>query len=372
MPAHVARFWIIVAIITALTIWAIAPVLAPFVWGVALAYLLRPACRGLERLGFQRWAAAATIIGGFFVIALATMAFLAPFLWSQALSLAIALPSAATRISALLREHWDTLREHIDPATLARAQAASAGYLEEVGSAAGSVLRGILSSGFAIVDLAMFAILMPMVGYYILIEWDRIVAWVDDLLPARWAPEVRDHVRQIDGVVSAWVRWQSIVCLILAAYYAVALGMTGLRFGVLIGICTGLLAFVPFVGFMTGLVACIAAAALTFDSWHGWAAVGGVLVVGNILDGWVLIPKLLGRKLGLNDVWVLLALLVGGHLLGLLGIALAVPGAAVAGVMLGSAVARYRASSYRTAGGDVAPGGGASYPARDITAPPVG
>ena len=358
MPSHATRFWIAVAAVTGLALWAVAPVLAPFVWGVAVAYLLRPACTLLERFGFRRWGAAATLIGGFFVAAVGAFALFVPFLWSQALALAVALPSAAVRVAAILRERWESLQAHFDPETVAKAQAASATYLENLGDAAGAVLRGVLSSGFAIADLAMFAVLTPLVGYYLLVEWDRIVAWVDDLVPVRWGPSVRDHVRQIDGVVSAWVRWQSVVCLILAAYYAVALGLTGLRFGVLIGLVTGLLAFVPFVGFMVGLVACVAAAALTFHDWHGWAAVGAVLLVGNILDGWILIPKLLGRKMGLHDVWVLLALLVGGHLLGLVGVALAVPGAAVAGVLLRSLLARYRVSDYRTGGGT--PSGGAA------------
>jgi predicted PurR-regulated permease PerM len=142
------------------------------------------------------------------------------------------------------------------------------------------------------------------------------------------------------------LRGQTLSCLILAAWYATGLTIVGLQFGLLIGLFTGLCAFIPFVGFLFGLTFALLACVFSYDSWHGWALVGGVFVVGNLLEGYILTPKLVGKSVGLNEVWVMLALLAAGHLFGFVGVMFAVPGAAVVGVLARAALHAYRGSRH--------------------------
>jgi predicted PurR-regulated permease PerM len=326
-PLRVVSFWLAVALAAALCVCALGSVLPPFVGGVIVAFVLRPACGALERLGLPHRAAAAVLIGGFFVAAITGIALVVPFAWSEASDLAMSLPDAGVRASAALHRHWHTLTLHLVPATVAKAESATTVYLQGAADTAMSLLQRAVAGGFAIMDIASFAVLSPLVAFYLLSEWSSVFGWFDRNLPRTAAPIIRQHAAEIDQVLSAWLRWEGFVCLVLAAYYAAALSLCGLRFGLLIGLATGFLAFVPYVGYLGGLTAALVACAFTFGSWHGWALVGATFLVGNILDAWILTPKLIGRKVGLHDFWVIFALMSGAHLMGFVGVALAVPGA---------------------------------------------
>jgi predicted PurR-regulated permease PerM len=196
-------------------------------------------------------------------------------------------------------------------------------------------------------------IVTPLVGYYLLRDYDPMVDWLADILPRNAAPAVLEQTRLISDKLSAWLRGQTLSCLILAAWYATGLTVVGLQFGLLIGLFTGLCAFIPFVGFLFGLMFGLLAAIFSFTTWHGWAGVGVVFVIGNLLEGYVLTPKLVGKSVGLNEVWVMLALLAAGHLFGFVGVMFAVPGAAVVGVLVRTALHAYRDSGHYTGEPDV-------------------
>lgn len=346
--AHLGKplFWAGIALGLGLTLWLLAPVLSPFVAGAAVAYLLRPVCGALGRRGMSQAGAAALVIGGFFVLVTMAIVALAPLLWTQASDLAMSLPGVATRIAVTAQERWETFRGQIGDESFAKLQDATSSALRWGADGMASVLRHAIAGGVAVIDLATLAIVAPVVSYYLLAEHDRIVAWVDAHMPPAAAPTIRAHFVAIDRTLSAWVRGQSTVCLLLAAFYSVALTACGLRWGLAIGLMTGAFAFVPFVGFAAGAAAAAAACAMTYGSWEGWVAVAVVFAVGQILEGWILVPKLVGRSVGLHELWVMFALMAGHQLFGFLGVLLAVPGAAVAGIIAGSALARYRSSRF--------------------------
>jgi predicted PurR-regulated permease PerM len=340
------RFWVIVTVGAALVLWAIGPVLSPFLAGMFLAYMLHPICRRLAGIGISNGNAAALVVGGFFVAALTALGGTIPFLWAQAQNLVVAIPQIRARVEAIAGPWWARLQPLLPADILEKLQDAATASVGSVASAAVSVLKNAVASGFAVVDVASFVIVTPLVGYYLLRDYDPMVNWMEGILPRAAAPAVLEQARLISEKLSAWLRGQTLSCLILAAWYATGLTIVGLQFGLLIGLFTGLCAFIPFVGFLFGLTFALLAAIFSYQSWVGWALVGGVFAVGNLLEGYILTPKLVGKSVGLNEVWVMLALLAAGHLFGFVGVMFAVPGAAVIGVLARTALHAYRDSRH--------------------------
>lgn len=346
LPIGKAAFWLAIAAAASWSLWMLAPVLGPFVAGGAVAYLLRPICRALGRRGMSQAAAAGLVIGGFFAVVALCVAALAPLLWTQAADLALSLPRVAAHLAETARDRWEAFRGHIDDESFARLQEATSSALKWGAEGMAHVVRGAIAGGIRVIDLATLAVVAPVVAYYLLAEWQRIETWIDAQLPPAAAPAIHAHLRAVDRTLSAWVRGQSTVCLVLAAFYSVALTACGLRWGLAIGLLTGAFAFVPFVGFAAGAAAAAAACAMTYGGWQGWAAVAAVFALGQFLENWILVPKLVGRSVGLHELWVVFAIMAGHQLFGLLGVMLAVPGAAVAGIIASSALARYRSSRF--------------------------
>lgn len=202
-------------------------------------------------------------------------------------------------------------------------------------------MGGLWSGGLAVFNALSLVVIMPVVAFYLLRDWDRIVAHVDSLLPRDAADTVREQVREIDDRLSGFVRGQASVCLVLGTWYAVGLTIVGLDFGVLVGVGAGLISFVPYLGTALGLIAGLGLAIAQFDSWLPIGLVAAVFATGQILEGYVLTPRLVGERVGLHPVWVLFALMAGGALLGFTGVLLAVPAAAVIGVLVRFAIGRY-------------------------------
>ena len=213
------------------------------------------------------------------------------------------------------------------------------------------MLAGLWSGGVAFLHLLSLVIITPVVAFYLVRDWDRIVAHVDSLLPVTAAPTIREQVGKIDSTISAFVRGQATVCLVLAATYAVALTLIGLPFGLLVGIGAGLISFIPYIGASVGLIVGLAIAYAHFDQWAPIVGVAAVFLAGQTAESYVLTPRLVGDRVGLHPVWIMFALLAGGALFGFTGVLLAVPAAAVIGVLVRFAIARYRDSDLYRGGG---------------------
>jgi predicted PurR-regulated permease PerM len=207
-----------------------------------------------------------------------------------------------------------------------------------------TALTSVTGAGFAIFNVLALVVVTPVVGFYLLRDRPRIIGKVDSWLPYRYADVIRAQAREVDRILSAWVRGQALCCLILALYYASALTVAGLDLGLIVGMAAGLLSFIPYVGSITGGVTAIGLAMAQFPHWRGVIVVGAVLLVGQVLEGYVIYPRFLGDRVELPAVWVIFALFAGGAAFGFLGVMLAVPVAATIGVLCRFWLRRYLAS----------------------------
>ena len=208
------------------------------------------------------------------------------------------------------------------------------------------MLSGVIDGGAAIADVLSLLLITPLVAFYLLRDWDLIVEKVYDWFPIRHKDILKQQLNEIDKKLAAFVRGQGTVCLILASYYAITLTMTGLEFGVVIGVFAGLISFVPFIGAIFGGLLSIGLAYLQFEAWTNIVIIAGIFILGQILEGYILTPKFIGEAVGLHPVWVIFSLLAGGALFGFLGVLLALPMAAIVGVLFRFCIDHYKNSSY--------------------------
>ena len=347
------RTIVIIAVIGglgALLYW-LSGVLLPFVAGLLVAYFLDPVADRLERMGCSRTLATTLITVAFFTLVGAAAALLAPLLQGQVMGLIAKAPA----LIASLREQAEPLLEHLQTTLtedqIARLRDAAGAYAGDAAKFVGALVARVLSGGAAFLQILSLIVITPLVSFYLLRDWDRIVARFDDLLPRDMVAEVREQMREIDRTIAAWVRGQATVCLLLGIWYGFGLTMVGLEFGLGLGFLTGLISFVPYFGMGLGLTVALAIAFAQFTGVAPFALVVGVFAVGQIVEGYFLTPRLVGDKVGLHPVWVIFALLAGGALFGFTGVLLAVPVGAVVGVVLRHALARYRAGAYYRGGG---------------------
>lgn len=340
-PAQHGKAWL--AALTAFggLLWLFSPVLLPFVVGLAIAYLLDPAVDRLELFGLPRWAATAAALTLFGLTAFLALLLLVPLIQAQIAHLVDVLPGYAARAREAAAPLMEKILARLSPDDVARLRAAVGQHVGDVAGWVGKLMRGVLSSGVALFDVLSVLFITPVVAFYLLRDWDLLVAKVDSWLPRRSADTIRDQCREVDRTLAGFLRGQATVCLSLGGFYAVALTLAGLDFALVIGLMSGLLTFIPYVGSLFGLVASVGLAALQFDEAWRVAAVAGVFAFGQMIEGNVLTPKLVGDKVGLHPVWVMFSLLAGGALFGFLGVLLAVPVAAALGVLVRFALDRY-------------------------------
>ena len=213
-----------------------------------------------------------------------------------------------------------------------------------VTSSVGTVLFSVIGSGVAIFNVLTLAIVTPIVAFYLLRDWRFVTNQVNSWLPRRYRDVLRAQAHEVDRILAAWLRGQALCCVILALYYSLALTAAGLDFGLIVGLAAGVLSFIPYVGSITAFVTSIGLAMAQFPDWHGVALIFAVLVVGQILEGYVIYPRFLGDRVELSSVWVIFALFAGAAAFGFLGIMLAVPVAATIGVLAQFWLRRYLAS----------------------------
>ena len=325
-----------------LTLELFGSVLTPFVAAAVLAYAMDPPTSRLTRLGLSRAAAAALTMLALLACLLFFALLLYPLLLMQIKLLATRIPHYALLLQGWASEQLAHLQENFGNDVvndklrdLVSSQAA------KMLSFLLSTVTGVVSSGFAIFNLLTLAIVTPVAGFYFLRDWPRLIRMVGSWVPRRYAAIIGVQAREVDRILSAWVRGQAMCCLILAFFYASGLTAAGLDLGLVVGLSAGLLSFIPYVGSVIGGVTAIGLALAQFPDWRHVGVVAGVLIAGQILEGYVIYPRFLGDRVELPAVWVIFALLAGGAGFGFVGVMLAVPVAATIGVLARFWLRRY-------------------------------
>lgn len=347
------RFWLIGLAVFVAALWVLREVLLPFVAGMAVAYFLDPVADRLEKWGLSRLMAVVVITAGFVLSLVAALLLLVPLLQAQVTAFIIRLPGYIEMLREVAEPLLAEIKQRLPADQVATLQESAGGYAGKALEFVGSVLKGLLTGGFALLNLLSLLFITPVVAFYQLRDWDRMVAKVDGWLPRDHADTIRDRFREIDAILAGFVRGQASVCLVLGAFYAIGLTLVGLDLGLLVGLAAGVLSFIPYLGTITGFVVGIGLALAQFDTYLPVGLVVAVFVAGQLLEGNYLTPKLVGDRIGLHPVWVIFALLAGGALFGFVGLLLAVPVAAVIGVLVRFFLGQYLRSPLYTGHGAV-------------------
>lgn len=318
----------------------LGPVLLPFIVGAAIAYILDPLADRLERLGLPRVAATTVITLVGLLILVIAVAVLIPLLVQQTNALVRAAPDYFSALRETLTARFPDLAGEGGIV-----QKALADLTEFIRARGGALAQQALGYVFGVVNAVVFIVVVPVVSFYLLLDWDNMVARIDEMLPRDHVVRIRRIAADIDGTLASFVRGQLTVCLILGTYYSAALMLVGLQFGLVVGAIAGLITFIPYVGALVGGGLAIGLA--LFQFWGEWTAIGlvaAIFVTGQFLEGNVLTPKLVGESVGLHPVWLLFALSAFGSIYGFVGMLIAVPVAAALGVITRHAISEYKES----------------------------
>lgn len=335
-----AKYWGIALVVFFLALWALGGVMLPFLVGGALAYFLDPVADRLERAGLSRVAATTVITAVAVLIVVALVLAVIPTLVNQLTALVNAAPDIAYRLQAFLLERFPDLA---DSTSTIRQSLAQIG--QTIQSKGAALAEGLLTSLAGAISIVVFLLVVPVVTFYLLLDWDHMVARIDHLLPRDHAPTIRRLGTEIDAALSAFVRGQLSVCLVLGIYYSAGLMLVGLQFGLVVGAIAGAITFIPYIGAIIGGALAIGLA--LFQFWGDWVQIGiigGIFAAGQFLEGNVLTPKLVGKSVGLHPVWLLFALSAFGTLFGFVGMLIAVPVAAALGVLTRFGLGQYHDS----------------------------
>lgn len=338
--SHQLRYWGIAAAVFLLLLWLLGNVLLPFIVGGAIAYFLDPLADRLERLGMSRVAATTVIsLVALLLVVLLVLAVI-PTLVNQLTALVNAAPDIAKRLQGFLLERFPELAD--STSTIRQT-------LAEIGAAiqarGGELVQGVVSSALGVISVVVFIVVVPVVAFYLLLDWDEMVDRIDSMLPLDHAPTIRRLAREIDAVLAGFVRGQVSVCVALGTFYAVALMAAGLQFGLVVGAIAGAITFIPYVGSLVGGVLAVGLA--LFQFWGDWLQIGiiaAIFAAGQFVEGNILTPRLVGKSVGLHPVWLLFALSAFGTVFGFVGMLIAVPVAASIGVLTRFGIEQYRAS----------------------------
>jgi predicted PurR-regulated permease PerM len=340
-------FWLAALAAFLLFVYIFGPILLPFVAGMAIAYVLDPAVSWLQRRGLSRTVAAGAILAAFVLVVLVALVVLLPILARQASDLIADLPGYAEGLREALTPLIESrLAEFFGVDEQSLRQSFSE-FMAGGASGLAGVLTSVLTGGLAVINVLSLVIVTPVVAFYLLIDWNRGLAKIDGWLPRAHTDTIRRLAAEIDRAISGFVRGQGLVCLLLGGFYAIALALIGLEFGLLIGIVAGLLSFIPYVGSAIGFFASVSVATAQF--WPDWpwiAATAGIFIFGQFVEGNILQPKLIGGSVGLHPVWLMFALFAFALLFGFVGLLIAVPAAAAVAVLLRFALQQYLAGPY--------------------------
>jgi predicted PurR-regulated permease PerM len=342
-------FWVVALAVFCGVVWLLSPVLLPFIAGMALAYLLDPMARAGERFGVGRAISALVVLTVVIVAIVVAVMTVSPIAADQFAAFMDSLPGTINKIRSLLSDPSRPWLAKIFGGGAPEAEKSLGEIVSQGSGFIATFLTSLWSGGRAVFQVLSLLIITPVVAFYLLCDWNRVVVTVDGWIPRQHRDTIHGLLRDMDAAIAGFVRGQALICLILAAFYAIGLTLVGLNSGFLIGLMTGLFSFIPFVGAATGfIVAAIVAVAQFWPDWMSMGLVIGVFVIGQGLEGYVLSPNLVGAKVGLHPVWLMFALLAFGYLLGFVGLLIAIPLAAAIGVLVRFAVRKYQESPLYT------------------------
>jgi len=337
--------WVAIAVVCWLLLSLLAPVLMPFLLAAGLAYILQPMVAWLHARHIPRWLGAGVAIFLLTLILAAVFLLIVPVITKQV---------------PLLKEQVPLLLDRINESLLPLALRAGIDLQIDVDQVRGwlrkliaenesDLIGGVLSSlrigGSALAAVFGNLVLAPIVAYYLLLDWARLIERTKGLIPPRWRPQVQSFLNDTHAVLGQYLRGQVVVMALLAIFYTVGLALVGLKLALPIGVFTGLAVFVPYLGFGLGMLMGVLAAVLQFQSMLGVALVALVFVVGQVVESMYVTPRLLGDRIGLHPIGVIFALMAFGQLFGFVGVLIALPASAVLLVAIRRAKASYLGSA---------------------------
>jgi predicted PurR-regulated permease PerM len=335
-------FWLGLLLVVIVALGLVQSILMPFATGFAIAYILAPGVTRLEGWGVRRSLASLFVIV-LFVFGLALiLVILVPLIQGQIVQLIARVPNFVRALQDQLGQLILLLQEHLPAEDVTKVRDLLGAKLAEAMTWLAGLVQGMITSSLAILNIVSLVVVTPIVTFFLLRDWERMVAQVDSYLPRQSLQTVRGQVRIVSDTLVGFIHGQALICLILAIYYGIALTLAGLASGIALGLLIGVLAIIPMLGVTTGLVLALGLAANQYGTWTEILVVCGIFAVGQLAEANILTPKLLGDRIHLHPVWVIFALFAGGTLYGFVGVLVAVPAAAVIGV-----VARFALSSYR-------------------------
>lgn len=336
-------FWIAALLFAVLFLWMFSGILLPFVAGLALAYLLDPVADRLEKLRIGRLGATLLILFVFILTFVLFLMLVVPLVVRELTVFLQSLPNYVGQLQRIAIDRGGPLLDLLGGEAavrdierpVAEMVTQGTGYLV-------ALLGSLLAGGQALLSVFSLLVVTPVVAFYLLIDWDRMIDTIDSWLPLSHRDTLRSLAREMDRVLSGFVRGQATLCLILGGFYAIALTLIGLNFGAVIGLTAGFLSIIPYVGSLTGLILSVGVAIVQFWPDYFWIiATLGIFVFGQFVEGNILSPKLLGKSVGVHPVWLMFALFAFGSILGFVGLLIAVPLAAAVGVLTRFGLERY-------------------------------
>lgn len=325
---------------------SVSSILLPFVTGIILAYFLDPAADKLEQKGFSRTSATIIILMSF-IFAIGMLGyFMGPILYAEAKAFALNVPNYIKKFEVFATPYINIFYERIGHSEDADNINFLAKITEYSLNVSQAILANVIYSSIAFINLFSLLIITPIVTFYLLRDWDLMLSASSKLMPKKFKKDILQNFRAIDQVLSAYIRGQTNVCLLLGIFYAFFLSLIGLNHGFLIGFLTGIFSFIPYFGVIIGMAIGIAVAIFQFDSYVQILGVLLIFIIGQFVEGNFVTPKFVGDKIGIHPVLIIFSLLSGAALFGFLGILFAIPAIAIIGVLTKFFVKIYKRSNF--------------------------
>jgi predicted PurR-regulated permease PerM len=339
-------FWLGMLALFSGFVWLFKDILLPFVLGMVIAYLLDPAVKTLRRRNVPRWSAAVIILGTFALFIFVLLVLLAPLVVRETAQLIEALPSYADKFNRMADHYSRLLQQRFHSQDIPTIQDALKDNITSAVSAGSGIVLSIATGTRAVLDLLYTAVLTPIIAFLMMNDWPRMKRWLDDMVPRQNHEIVGELWHDIDRKLSGFIRGQLLLAFFLGMMYCVALTLAGLNYGFLIGLCIGVGSLIPLVGSTTGLLTSLAVAWVQTHDLTYVGIIAMIFFTGQFIEGNILTPRLLGRTTGLHPLWVLFSLTAGAALAGIVGMLVAVPAAAMASVVVGYLIRKYKRSAF--------------------------
>jgi len=343
--AYRLLFWVGLVLIVVVALGLLQSILLPFAAGFSIAYVLAPAVGRLERYRVPRSLASLAVLVAFLIGFALILLLLVPLVQGQVLQLIGKVPALVGVLQDQFGRLVQLLQEQLPAEDIAKLRELVGTKLGEAVVWIAGMLQSMVTSSIAILNILSLVIVTPIVTFFLLRDWEAMVARLDTYVPRQSLETVREQAGLISDTLVGFVHGQALVCLVLATYYATALTLAGLGSGLALGLLIGVLGIIPMLGVATGFLIAVGLAASQFGNWTEVLVVCGIFIVGQLIEANFLTPKLIGDRIHLHPVWVIFALFAGGTLFGFVGVLVAVPAAAVIGVLIRFALTRYRGST---------------------------